>query len=603
MFSALVFGIRPLSIEEAKALNTEIRIETFSIFCYGTRYTVETEWHDAPRVHFVWDSQTGYETLVESVFKESGYVIAPQGAPFVGKIQQLGEDFLYWDFSFNGKRATNREAVVRKDETIRESVSRFLTFHFALKEIEETEESASFPYLVLLKNRQRYEVADRFADRNGVLLLEGQGFSIWKFTHRNVRLKATSSQKATEASVLQVTIDRVPVQAIDLEDASFTYSLETRPPGLLARVDGIDYETPFSILLQQGVHRLEVAGEERFFYLSEPTDQFLEIEEPRGILTIELNLPAEITLFRGEEMIFATQSTMRTLQTLPFGQYTLRIRREAYEPIEETVEVLPGQRVERAYSMTPIPGAVFLRRLLDHPCQAIYVNERWVILVESEKSVFMPLPTNEATAFYLEDRIIGAKGHFSYSWQTVYLDDRPFFRSSFPVVSVEPFEKEIWVFDAAGTLTVVNTQNNKTLWQRAVGYIPYWTYRRDRWLALLDIYGNFILLEPRRGYFEVLQYRFGLLKEIDHMAATPNMLRLYFSPDSILTYSFDTRASHYEEGASFESNRVTPTEKGFQQGQKVLYPFEEPIRGFDIADGRIAVLYDRFFAVLFAPGE
>ncbi len=215
----------------------------------------------------------------------------------------------------------------------------------------------------------------------------------------------------------------------------------------------------------------------------------------------------------------------------------------------------------------------------------------------------MPLPTNETTAFYLEDRIIGAKGHFSYSCQTVYLDDIPFFRTSSPVVSVEPFEKEIWIFDAAGTLTVVNAQNKKTLWQRAVGYIPFWTHRSDRWLALLDIYGNFVLLEPQRGYFEVFKYRFGLLKVIDHVTTTPNMLRLYFSPDSVLTYSFDTRASHYEEGVSFDANRIAPTEKGLQQGQEMFYPFEEPLRGFDIADGSIAVLYDRFYTVLFAPRE
>lgn len=601
--SALVFGVRTLSFEEAKTLYPEMEMEPFSILCYGTRYTVEKEWQEAPRIFFAWDSQTGYETLVESVFKEAGYVIAPQGDLFVGKIQTLRDDFLYWDFSFQGKRTTNRDAVVRKNETLRESLLGFLTLHYGITEKEEGKGGATFPYLVLFKNRHPYMLADRFLEPTGVLLLEGQGFSIWKFADRNVRLKATSSQKATEASVLQVTIDRVPVQAIDLEDASFTYSLETHPAGVLVRVDGLEYETPFSILLPQGVHRLEVAGEERFFYLSETTHQFLEIDEPSGILSIELDLPANIALYREEETVFATQSATRITQTLPLGPYILRIQREAFEPIEETVEVLPGKRVEKTFMMTPIPGAVFLRQQLDQPCQDIYINQGWVILVESEKSVFMPLPANQGEPFYLEDRIVGAMGRFSHSYRTVYLDDRPFFQASFPIAHVELLEDEIWIFDAAGTLTAMNALTNKTLWQRAVGYIPYWTYRYNRWLALLDIYGNFLLLEPQRGYYEVLQYRFGVLKEIDHMTATPNLLRVYFSPDSTLSYSFETRSCHYEDDTAFESDRIVLTKTGFQRGSDIFYRLEEPLRAFDIDDGRIAVLYDQFYAVLFAPGD
>ena len=601
--SALCFAVRPLSIEEARALVPQIEVDTFSITCYGTRYAVEKEWQGAPRIHFLWDSQTGYENLVEHVFEEAGYLKTPAGETFRGKILSIGEDFIYWEFSFRGKLVTNRDAVVRKDERLPDSIWRFCALHYGLSKPDETGENKSFSYLVLLKNRQPYEPADPQANQTSVLLLEGQGFSIWKFSDTHVRLKPLSTQKASERPVWQFAIAPVPVQAIDLEDAFFPFTLETRPPGLLARLDGVEYETPFSAQLPQGVHRLEIAGEERFFYLSEPTTQFLEIEQPQGTLSIELSLTARIALYRDRETVFITQSATRVTQTLPFGFYTLKVQREAYEPIEETVEVLPGKRVTKSYSLTPIPGAVFLKRSLDQPCERIFVNERWAILADSTRSVFMPLPTNDATAFYLEERVAGAEGPFSYSLRTVYLGEAPIFLNPFPIVTVVPFDKELWIFDASGTLTVVNTRNNKTLWQRAVGYIPHWTYRYDRWLALLDIYGNFILLEPQRGYHEVFRYRFGALKTLDHVVVTPSALLLYFSPDALLTYSFNTRAYHYEEGVSYEPERILLSTNGFQKGRDLFYRFEEPLRAYDISDGHIAVLYDRYYAVLFAPGE
>ncbi|HOM55806.1 MAG TPA: hypothetical protein PKW46_09695, partial [Thermotogota bacterium] len=74
-------------------------------------------------------------------------------------------------------------------------------------------------------------------------------------------------------------------------------------------------------------------------------------------------------------------------------------------------------------------------------------------------------------------------------------------------------------------------------------------------------------------------------------------------PDALLTYSFNTRAYHYEEGVSYEPERILLSTNGFQKGRDLFYRFEEPLRAYDISDGHIAVLYDRYYAVLFAPGE
>jgi hypothetical protein len=388
---------------------------------------------------------------------------------------------------------------------------------------------------------------------------------------------------------------------IDLEDASFQYVLRTIPSSIKVVIDDIEYQTPVEIELCQGVHRLRYLNTERFFYLSENTEQVIAVENPQGTIAIRTDIPVCITITSLGGFLERYEDVKEIEITLPIGDYSCQIFREAYETMNESFTVLPGDNKKIEFSMKPIPGSVYWRQNLTKEYESILLNESWVILSSSNTSEFYPLPSSDASPFYLDTVIRDVETRFAITDREVYSKNTTLYTSEYPIIGVKHIQDGLWVFDASGALTVLHAMTGKMQWRRDLEYIPFQMVQYGKWLAILDIYGNFYLLEPGRGYWEVFRYRIGLKSTISFLEETTNMLEVFFSSGSIVTYSFTTKAYHVQENASFRKQLIERTSDGLYWLGKRFYTFETEPTAWFIAPDTIGVLYPGSFHLIFRP--
>jgi hypothetical protein len=602
MISTFLGAYQWLTQEQVNLYNKDIMIQPFAMTIYNRTYSVEKRWKTSPKITFKWYSQTGLEEQVENILLDAGFYVDEAGFEFSGKIQYINDKFIYWEFSYLGKTANNAESLLKKTESFEPNVSLFLNEAYALDSERLTTLNTPLEYLVYFRSHYQYTMNGIDDSARGILLLEGDGFSIWKFFSRSIRLtQSTKKVLGHGETVLEINLLQLPVQMIDLEDASFQYILRTLPYSIKVVVDDIEYQTPVEIELSQGVHRLRYLNTERFFYLSENTEQVITVENPRGMIAIKTDIPARITITSPGGFFERYEDTKEIEITLPIGDYSCEIYREAYEMINESVTVLPGDSKKIEFIMKPKPGSVYWRQNLTKEYESILLNENWVILSSGNTSEFYPLPSSDASPFYLDTVIRDVETHYAVTDMEVYSENTTLYTSEYPIIGVKHIQDGLWVFDASGTLTVLQATSGKTQWRRNLEYIPFQMVRYGKWLAILDIYGNFYLLEPGRGYWEVFRYRIGSRSTISFLEEATNMLEVFFSSGSIVTYSFTTKAYHVQENASFQKQLIESASDGLYWLGERFYTFETEPTAWFIAPDTIGVLYPDSFHLIFRP--
>lgn len=603
LFLSTGFAFRFLSISEFLSVEKNIELKDFAITYKSNSFSIADYWSQATKVKFLWTSESGYEKMVEKIFRNFGFLIQDSGEVFNGKITTLSDNFLFWEFHFRGKTLDNRQSLVQSKQ-FQTEFTNLLIDQFSFRETQ-------YQYLVIV-------LSNKLPDTNGIFLYNTPDFSIWRFNSRNIQIK-------TEKDSFSIQIENLPIQIIDLEETTYKYTLHTTPISIQVKIDGEVRTTPFEVYLKPGVHKLEYSGETRFFYLSEELNQVINVladtvpvvsantpDVASGTALLRFNVPANITIYQEEKLLLQTEKATSTTVELKAGKYRYSVTREGFYSADGEFEILPEQPIQIPILLKNIPGAVFQSALLETEFDRTFLTDKWVILNLANKAFFFPLflYNDQKNPSIIDSKILQAEGSILRAAHSVYYEEKMVFQSVFPIVWVFPVGTTVWIFDSAKNLTVLDVLTDKTVWKRTLDYLPLYIKPEGKWIGILDVFGSFYLLDSSKGYFETLKVRLGKVTAItkilpssnDPVSSTSEIVEIYFSNGTLLTYSLKTRQFSLKEIANPVTESVVEqkTDGLYFKGKK-FYTFYENPKSVFIAHEKIAVLYSRSMQILFSP--
>jgi hypothetical protein len=165
-----------------------------------------------------------------------------------------------------------------------------------------------------------------------------------------------------------------------------TLALDSDPEAAEIEIDGKSYgNTPFKDFLEQGQHkiRLEKNGYKPYEKIvtvnrDETTEVLAKMETLPGSLSIESEPTGAALFINGIDY----GVTPYKRDVIDAGDYTVRLSKEGYDTLEQTVTVHPGEPMDRTFTLDSNLGAIVLS--VNPPGVNIYLDGRFVCRTEPE---------------------------------------------------------------------------------------------------------------------------------------------------------------------------------------------------------------------------
>ena len=165
-----------------------------------------------------------------------------------------------------------------------------------------------------------------------------------------------------------------------------TLSLDSKPESAEIEIDGKTYgNTPFKEFFEQGQHkiRLTKTGYKPYEKIvtvkrDETTEEDISLEMLPGSLVLDSE-PSGAALFINGIDYGVTPYKRDSIEA---GDYTVRLTKEGYDPLEQTVTVHPGEPMNRTFTLEPNTGSIILS--VNPPGMNVYLDGKFVCRTEAE---------------------------------------------------------------------------------------------------------------------------------------------------------------------------------------------------------------------------
>lgn len=165
-----------------------------------------------------------------------------------------------------------------------------------------------------------------------------------------------------------------------------TLLLDSTPEAAEIEIDGQSYgTTPFKDFLEQGQHKIRLSknGYKPFEKIvtvnrDETTELNAQMEMLPGSLSIE-SVPTGATLFINGIDYGVTPYKRDVIEA---GDYTVRLSKDGYDTLEQTVTVHPGEPMNRTFTLDSNLGSIILS--VNPPGMNIYLDGKFICRTEPE---------------------------------------------------------------------------------------------------------------------------------------------------------------------------------------------------------------------------
>lgn len=165
-----------------------------------------------------------------------------------------------------------------------------------------------------------------------------------------------------------------------------TLALDSDPEAAEIEIDGKTYgNTPFKDFLEQGQHKIRLTKNgykpyEKIVTVNrdETTEVVAKMETLPGSLSIESE-PTGAALFINGIDYGVTPYKRDVIEA---GDYTVRLSKDGYDTLEQTVTVHPGEPMDRTFTLDSNLGAIVLT--VNPPGVNIYLDGKFVCRTEAE---------------------------------------------------------------------------------------------------------------------------------------------------------------------------------------------------------------------------
>ena len=163
-------------------------------------------------------------------------------------------------------------------------------------------------------------------------------------------------------------------------------TVSSNPDSADVEIDGKAYgTTPFNEFLEQGQHkiRLTKTGYKPYEKIvtvkrDDTTDVNVEMEMLPGSLSLNSE-PSGAALFINGIDYGLTPYNRDSIEA---GDYTIRLTKDGFDPLEQTITVLPGQPLKRSFILEPNTGTIVLS--VNPPGLNIYLDDKFVCRTEPD---------------------------------------------------------------------------------------------------------------------------------------------------------------------------------------------------------------------------
>ena len=173
---------------------------------------------------------------------------------------------------------------------------------------------------------------------------------------------------------------------VPLKNNVGTISLNSEPGGAEIEIDGKTYgNTPFKDFFEQGQHkiRLTKTGYKPYEKIvtvnrDETTEETVSLETLPGSLALDSE-PTGAALFINGIDYGVTPYKRDSIEA---GDYTILLRKDGFDPLEQTVTVHPGELMDRTFTLDPNTGSIILS--VNPPGMNIYLDGKFICRTEPE---------------------------------------------------------------------------------------------------------------------------------------------------------------------------------------------------------------------------
>ena len=165
-----------------------------------------------------------------------------------------------------------------------------------------------------------------------------------------------------------------------------TLSLESTPESAEIDIDGRTYgNTPFKGEFEQGQHKIRLTKNGYRLYektvtinRDETTEVSVQMEMLPGSLSIESD-PTGATIFINDIDYGMTPYKRDAIEA---GEYTVRLSKDGYDTLEQTITVHPGEPMNRTFTLGSNLGNIILS--VNPPAMNIYLDGKFICRTEPE---------------------------------------------------------------------------------------------------------------------------------------------------------------------------------------------------------------------------
>ena len=165
-----------------------------------------------------------------------------------------------------------------------------------------------------------------------------------------------------------------------------TLSVNSNPETAELEIDGLSYgTTPFKDFLEQGQHKIRLAktGYKPYEKIvtvkrDETTEEDISLEMLPGSLSLDSE-PTGAALFINGIDYGVTPYKRDSIEA---GDYTILLKKDGYDPLEQTVTVHPGEPMDRTFTLDSNTGSIILS--VNPPGMNIYLDGKFICRTEAE---------------------------------------------------------------------------------------------------------------------------------------------------------------------------------------------------------------------------
>lgn len=165
-----------------------------------------------------------------------------------------------------------------------------------------------------------------------------------------------------------------------------TLSLESNPESAEIEIDGKTYgNTPFKDFFEQGQHKIRLTKNgykpyEKIVTVKrdETTDVNVALEMLPGSLSIESEPSGAALFINGIDY----GVTPYKRDVIDAGDYTIRLSKDGYDTLEQTVTVHPGEPMDRTFTLDSNLGSIILS--VNPPGMNVYLDGKFICRTEAE---------------------------------------------------------------------------------------------------------------------------------------------------------------------------------------------------------------------------